>query len=91
MTFRLKSNIKMSYDEQGYIFFISRRYKKLSQKEKDKIKKLCLLCGGEYYQALFEFVTTNASGAAICLKHYISKGTLYKMVRRYYEEFFKWE
>ena len=90
MTFRIKRNVKLSYDEQGYIFFVSRRYKKLPQKEKDKILNLCIMCGGQYYPALFEFVTTNASGVAVCLKHYISKGTLYRMVRRYYEAFLEW-
>ena len=39
------------------------------------------------YQALFEFVTTDATATAVCMKHCLSKSTLHRMVRRYYEDF----
>ena len=42
---------------------------------------------GEYYQALFEFVTTDASATALAMRHHMDKTTLYRKVRKYYENF----
>ena len=85
--FRYKSGINVSYNRQGYIYFLSRRYKELAPEEQQGIVKLCLESGGEYYQALFEFVTTDVTATALSLKHYIGKSTLYRCVRKYYEGF----
>ena len=51
------------------------------------IRDMCLAAGGEYHRALLEFVTTDTSATSICLRHYISKATLYRAVRKYYEGF----
>ena len=85
--FRMKKGINRKYEEQGYIYFLSRNYLNLNDSRQRYIENLCFSCGEEYYAALFEFVTTDRSGAEICLNHYISKSTLYRIVRRYYEEF----
>ena len=77
----------MSYDRQGYIYFVSRLYKELPQDDQEHIRRLCAECGGEYRDALFEFVTTDASATALCMRHYISKPTLYRCVKKYYENF----
>lgn len=85
--FRFKRGVDADYDRQGYIYFVSRRYKHLSEGDQHTILDLCLEHGGEHYQALFEFVTTDATATALCMKHYISKATLYRAVRKYYEGF----
>lgn len=85
--FRFKSGVDVGYNRQGYIYFTSRLYKELSPEDQQAILNLCLEHGGPYYQALFEFVTTDASATAITLKHSISRATLYRMVRKYYENF----
>lgn len=85
--FRFKRGVKADYDRQGYIYFVSRMYKDLPAEDRKKILNLCLECGGEHYQALFEFVTTDASATALAMKYYLSKKTLYRAVRRYYESF----
>ena len=85
--FRFKSGIKVSYEKQGYIYFTSLRFRELSPGRQQKILNLCAQCGGEHHRALFEFVTTDASATAICGKHYLSKSTLYRIVRQYYEKF----
>ena len=38
-------------------------------------------------QGLFEFVTTDAGATAVCMKHFLSRSTLERAVRRYYESF----
>ena len=85
--FRYKKSIPVSYDRQGYIYFTSRLYHELPSWAQQKILNLCLECGGEYYQALFEFVTTDAGATGVCTRHYLSGSTLERVVRKYYENF----
>lgn len=85
--FRYKSGVDVDYDRQGYIYFVSRMYKSLSPEDQQKILNLCIQHGGEHYKALFDFVTTDTTATALCLKYYISRSTLYRAVRRYYEGF----
>ena len=85
--FRFKKSIPVDYDQQGYIYFLSRRYKVLPAAERRQIRELCRKAGGEYREALLEFVTTNAGVTAVCTKHYLSASTLERAVRRYYIEF----
>ena len=85
--FRFKKAIHVSYDRQGFIYFTSRRYRELSSEERKRIRQLCAKAGGEYREAILEFVTTGASAAAVCRKHNISASTLERAVRRYYMAF----
>ena len=85
--FCYKRGIKASYERQGYIFFLSRQYKSLDAAARGKIQALCREQGGEYARALFEFVTTDASATAIAMRHHMDKTTLYRKVRKYYENF----
>jgi hypothetical protein len=89
--FRFKKAIagEVDYDTQGYIYFVSRMYKKLPAGRQKKILNLCMRAGGEHYQALFAFVTTGEGAVAVCMKYYISQSTLERMVRRYYVAFSK--
>ena len=87
--FRFKKAIPVDYDTQGYIYFYSRRYRSLPAGAKRKIEGVCMTAGGEHYQALLEFVTTDTGAAAICARHYLSQSTLERAVRRYYIEFEK--
>ena len=85
--FRYKKSVPVSYERQGYIYFASRLYRELTEEQQRKLLNLCLQCGGEHYQALFEFVTTDAGATAVCMKHFLSRSTLERAVRRYYESF----
>jgi hypothetical protein len=85
--FRYKKSVPVSYERQGYIYFASRLYRELTEEQQHKLLLLCLQCGGEHYQALFEFVTTDAGATAVCMKHFLSRSTLERAVRRYYESF----
>lgn len=85
--FRYKKSVPVSYERQEYIYFASRLYRELTEEQQRKLLNLCLQCGGEYYQALFEFVTTDAGATTVCMKHFLSRSTLERAVRRYYESF----
>ena len=86
--FRYKSGIKLSYDRQIYIYAVSRSYKYQPVRKKQIIKDLCKKSAGDNWQALMEYLTTDASATAVCLRHYIaSRTTLYRAVKKYYESF----
>lgn len=89
-TFRFKSGADVSYNKQGYIYFVSRRHKELPEDAQKEILNLCIRHGGEYYRALFEYVTTDAGATAIAMRHFVSKSTLYRIVKAYYENFPDW-
>ena len=58
--FRYKKSVPVSYERQGYIYFSSLLYREMPEKAQRKILNLCMECGGgDYYRALFEFVTTE--------------------------------
>lgn len=85
--FRYRPSIRVSYDQQGYIYFVSRQYHRLQNQEREKIRLLCRETGGPYSGALLEHVTTGASAEAVCMKHALSPSTLRRAVNRYYEGF----
>ena len=88
MSFRYKRGIRASYARQAYIYGTSLNYQNLSAAQQRKIEKLCEQSAGEYAEALFDFVTTDTTAVAVCMKHHIaSRTTLYNAVKIYYENF----
>ena len=85
--YRYKRSIPCSYERQGYIYFVSKLYRELSERDQMKIRKLCEQCGREHKKALFDFVTTDATATEICMKNYLSRSTLERIVRKYYRAF----
>ena len=85
--FRYKKSVPVSYERQKYIHSKSLRYKALPEKDQEEIRRICRECGGEYYSALMEYVTTDAGAEAVCASHYLSKSTLYRAARLYYKNF----
>lgn len=87
MGFRYKRGVKVEYVHQGLIYFYSRSYQTLKESDRHRILNLCHQYGGEYYQALFEFVTSDITATDICIRHFLGKSTLYRAVKKYYEGF----
>jgi len=85
--FRYKKSVPASYEKQGYIYFKSLCYRELPEKDRCRIRKLCIEAGGEYYQALFDFVTTREGATSICMRYHLSQSTLERVVRKYYASF----
>lgn len=86
--FRLKKSVPVDYDGQGYIYFKSKLYKRLRPEQQKVVADCCMAAaGGDYYRALFEFVTTNAGATEVCLRHHLSRSTLERIVRKYYTIF----
>ena len=85
--FRIKKSVAVSPNRQGYIYFKSLLYPELPRHQQQTIIDLCRECGGEYYVALFQFVTTDEGAMAICIRHHLSQSTLERVVKKYYEQF----
>jgi len=85
--FRYKKSVSLSYEEQGYIYFTSLRYKQLPADSQELINRLCRECGGEYHRALFDFVTTDVGATAVCNRYFLSQSTLERIVKKYYVAF----
>ena len=47
----------------------------MSADEKERIRELCALAGGNNEQALLEHVTTGESVKSVCYRHYIASPT----------------
>ncbi len=85
--FRFKKSVPVSYDKQGLVYFYSKLYNELPVRKKEQIRALCREVGGDYEKALLEFVTTNIGANMVCAKHFLSRSTLERLVRRYYDAF----
>lgn len=87
MSFRYKKGIRVPYNEQGRIYFHCLGYDRLTKREKETIQRKCRQVGGEYAEALLEFVTSEKGYTAICMKYHLSQATLYRLVKKFYEGF----
>ena len=85
--FRFKKSVQVSYERQGYIYFLSRLYDQLPPERQEQIMQQCIVAGGEHAKALFAFVTTDLNATAICARYFLSRSTLDRVVRKYYEDF----
>lgn len=85
--FKFKRSVPVSYERQGYIYFKSRLYRELPERDKERIVSHCKRCSGEHWRAVLQFVTTDATATYVCSKHYISPSTLERAVRKYYTSF----
>lgn len=85
--FRHRKSLSLSYNRQGYIYFISHNYSELTGEQQAAIRQLCREISETHHKALLEFMTTEATVEAVCRRHYIAPTTLCRLVLRYYRRF----
>ncbi len=83
--FKKRRGINLSYPMQGFICFTCLTYDAQPKTVKTKINKLCSKIGGEFKDALFEFVTTEKTAVEIGMKYYVSESKLYDLRKKFYE------
>lgn len=71
MKFKYRKSMKLSYRQQGYIFFKCQRISNLPKEEQQAIKKACDKTG--YGDAVFEYITTDASSVYISQRYFLSE------------------
>ena len=82
--FKKLRGIDLSYEWQGFTRFACLTYNDQSQEMKDKILNLCITCGKDKYQALFELMTTQKSAVSIARRYFVSETILYRLRRKFY-------
>ncbi len=88
--FRYKKSVPLSYERQGYIYFKSKSFRELPEREQERIRRLCRDIGGIYADALFTLVTSDTSPEKVCLEHHLSRATLERYVRKYFIKWPRW-
>ena len=87
MIFRKLRGVNLTYREQGMIWFTCVNYDKQPQRVKDKIKRLCRECGGEYEEALFVLLTReNVSIPWLEQTYYVSASNIYRRRIQFFEK-----
>lgn len=86
-TFKKRRGIKLSYEQQGLVYFTCINYKSQPKWMREKIDKLCRQIGGMHADALKQVMTTGRSVRQISLECYISESVLYELRREFYEQF----
>lgn len=89
MTFKKLRGVNLSYREQGYLYFICMNYDKQPKEIKEKIKRLCKQCGGQYEQALFDLLTRESVSVPWLERtYYTSANNLYRRRKQFYERWY---
>lgn len=88
--FKQKRMIPLSYDRQGYIYFVCKNYARLPKRQQETIRKTAEMACGDYADPVLRFVTTDDGALAVCRDAFISEPTLYRAVRRFYLDFPRW-
>ena len=85
--FRKYQGIKLSYNEQGLIYFICLNYFDMPEAVKRKITKLCFEVGQKQHKALFELLTNEHKTISDLTDEYsVSKNELYRLRREFYKK-----
>lgn len=84
MGFRYRPSIRLPYERQGLIYFVSRNYEGQSQRIREKIEQSCKAAAGENWRALFRYVTTDVGMVNVCQEFHVSESTLFRAVQKYY-------
>jgi glutathione peroxidase-family protein len=82
--FKQLRSVGKSYEEQGYIYFCCRNYRRQPQKVRARIDELCEQAGGEHAEALKAVLCSAVSSVAVCDKYHLSEATLNRVRNRFY-------
>ena len=85
--FRYHRGIGLSYERQGYIYFVCRAFPRLCKRDQQRIESCAENANGDYAAAVLDLVTTGDNYQRVALDHYISVNTLYREVTKFYRAF----
>ena len=84
-TFKKMRGCSLSYNRQGYIYFVCKNFASQPMHIKAKIRRLCDEVGGEYSPALFRVLTTSTGVRKAAMDGYLSERLLYELRKKFYE------
>ena len=70
MKFKYRKSMKLTYRQQGYVFFRCQNIGKLTESEQREIRAACDKT--DYGDAVYEYITTDAESVYICNRYYLS-------------------
>lgn len=85
--FRHKKSIRVSYRQQGHIYFTMLNLHLLPEAKKEKLRDVCKKAAGEYSEALWVYLTTEKGYVAVSQEFHLSQDTLFRLTKRFYETF----
>ena len=86
--FKFMPSYKMSYTQQGVVFFACQNFRNQPKELQDEIRAIATVCGGGdgmKRKAILTYMTTRISWRECCDRHYISDATLDRLRRRFYQ------
>ena len=86
MAFKKMRGCNLTYEKQGYIYFVCKNYKDQPEEVKEKIRSLCDEVGGEYSAALFMVLTSPHGARYVAMQNYISERHLYNLRTKFFEK-----
>lgn len=90
MKFGKMRGIRLSYKDQGLIWFTCLTYDSQPEDVRQRIRSLARECGGEYQDALFDMLTSESvSVEQLADKFHTSPATLYRCRKKFYESWNK--
>ena len=85
--FKRKRGIKLSYNEQGLIYFTCMNIKNQPARVQERIKHMCDEIGQENSSALFELLTNDKKSLeCIADENFMSEKNLSQMRKKFYEQ-----
>lgn len=88
--FKKKRWIRLSYRQQGLVYFLCVNYSILPKKLKNEIDELCNEVGGFYAQALRELLLHMEKGVcSVAMDYNMSDKRLNMLRKEFYERFYK--
>lgn len=73
-----------SYAQQGAIYFTCVNYRTQPERVQRRIETICRKAAGEYWEALLEYLTTDADWIWVCDHYHISRSTLDRVKIKFY-------
>ena len=85
--FRYHRGMGLSYERQGYVYFVCRSFSRLGKRQQARILKHAESVCGDHAAAVIALVTSGDSYKRVAGEHYVSVNTLYRAVTRFYKKF----
>ena len=90
MRFRKYRGMRLTYEQQGLVYFTCRNYRNMPQQTQKKVLRLCQSEGGNNPYALFLLLTTGRSVQSLMGQFKIaSESTLYEARNRFYRAWYE--
>ena len=91
MSFKKMRGLPLTYNEQGYIYFVCKTYYSQPQETQEKIKRVCAaVAHGRYTDVVFKLMTGSKGMQVLSLDEGVSVRSLYGLRAEFYMKWNKY-